>query len=85
MIELSDPRINHFYGNTFITKDLFFSRDTSTLFLRNVLNKTINHLLLFIAVLVLVQQIHYTIDVAFAFPFDYLCFITSGYLTLKKL
>jgi len=30
-----------------------------------------------IAILVLVQHIHYTIDVLFAFPFAYACFITS--------
>ena len=90
IIVLIDPLSNHFYGKSFITKDLFFSGHTSTLFLmylcqRNFFKK---YFILIscvgVGVLVLVQHIHYFIDVLFAFPFAYLCFKLSKYLTIKN-
>lgn len=90
IITLIDPLSNHFYGVPFITKDLFFSGHTSTLFLMFLCQKNIfvkYYTLvasLCVAALVLVQHIHYTIDVVFAFPFAYICYLSSKKLFLKK-
>ena len=89
MIELIDPLSNYFYGVNFITKDLFFSGHTATLFLMFLCqsNKIIkNYTLiscLFIAILVLLQHIHYSIDVIFAFPFTYLCYKSAKFIILR--
>ena len=89
IIVLIDPLSNHFYGTTFITKDLFFSGHASTLFLMYLCQRKVfkKYFILFsciaVAVLVLVQHIHYFIDVLFAFPFAYVCFKLSEYLTFK--
>jgi hypothetical protein len=83
LIELTDPLSNSFYGTPFITKDLFFSGHVSTLFLMYLCqsNRVLRYYTMIasilVAILVLVQHIHYTIDVLFAFPFAYACFITS--------
>ena len=77
LIELIDPITNQFYGAKFITKDLFFSGHTATLVcLALCLRKRKDQLIVFtgaiiVGILVLVQHVHYTIDVvaAFAFPF----------------
>lgn len=75
LIPLKDPIVNLFYGgkDVFITKDLFFSGHTSTQFLFFLcLHKRSDKLIalaasLAVATLVLVQHVHYTIDVFFAF------------------
>jgi hypothetical protein len=83
LVVLRDPLSNSFYGTKFITKDLFFSGHTSTLFLMYFFQDTrIKKLFtLFssvaVGILVLLQHIHYTIDVIIAFPAAYLCFKTS--------
>jgi len=83
LIELADPLSNSFYGADFITKDLFFSGHVSTLFLMYLCqsNRFLRHYTMIasilVAMLVLVQHVHYTIDVLFAFPFAYACFISS--------
>ncbi len=88
LIPLTDPLANHFYGVNFITKDLFFSGHTSALFLMFLCqkNKVFRYYTLLASVcvgmLVLVQHVHYTIDVIFAFPFAYLCFASSKCLIL---
>lgn len=77
LIELIDPITNTFYGAKFITKDLFFSGHTATLVcLALCLRKRKDQLIVFtgavmVGILVLVQHVHYTIDViaAFVFPF----------------
>jgi len=77
LIELIDPITNSFYGAKFITKDLFFSGHTATLVclalcLRNRKDKVIVFTgAIIVGILVLVQHVHYTIDViaAFVFPF----------------
>ena len=80
LIELKDPVSSLFYGGQaiFIKKDLFYSGHTATQFLMFL---TLTHkrdklitafTTICIAVLVLVQHIHYTIDVVAAFPFAYL-------------
>lgn len=91
IVDLVDPLSNHFYGPHFITKDLFFSGHASTLFLICLCqrNRWIKYYTLFasvmVGVFVLIQHIHYTIDVLFAYPFSYLCFIVSKFITVKRL
>jgi hypothetical protein len=68
-IPLTDPLTNLFYGNVAITKDLFFSGHTAILTLIVLcLEKRTDKLiasagLVIVACLLLVQHIHYTIDV----------------------
>jgi hypothetical protein len=91
LIELADPLSNSFYGGPFITKDLFFSGHVSALFLMYLCqpNRFLRYYAMvasiLVAVLVLVQHIHYTIDVVFAFFFAYACFFASIKLVNVKL
>jgi hypothetical protein len=69
LIPLVDPLSSYFYGHAAITKDLFFSGHTSTMVLiyLNLERKT-DKIIAFIAALVvmfllLIQHIHYTMDV----------------------
>lgn len=69
LIGLADPLSNFFYGAKFVTKDLFFSGHTSTIFLMALClpNKTDKVLgicaTIGVGFLVLVQHVHYTMDV----------------------
>jgi hypothetical protein len=92
LIHLVDPLTGIFYGNVVITHDLFFSGHTSTLVLIFLcLEKRTDKILGFIAivvvmVLLLVQHIHYTIDVVAAPPLVYIIFLlTRHFLKLNKL
>lgn len=77
LIPLVDPLSNAFYGKTYITKDLFYSGHTSTIFLmflcfrrrRDRLLALVGSLL--VGSLLLVQHVHYTVDVLGAFVFTY--------------
>lgn len=88
LIPLKDPIVSLFYGgtNVFITKDLFYSGHTSTQFLFFLcLHKRTDKLIaltasIAVATLVMVQHVHYTIDVVFAFVFTW-----PIYLIGKKL
>lgn len=85
LIRLNDPLTSMVYGgkDKFMTKDLFFSGHTSNMFLMCLcLTKKTDKYLAFIAtiavgILVLVQHVHYTIDVLAAFFFTYTIYRVS--------
>ncbi|OOQ61211.1 hypothetical protein BC343_21435 [Mucilaginibacter pedocola] len=91
MVYLIDPISGIFYGNKVITKDLFYSGHTSTMVLVFLcLEKRRDKIISFIAtisvmVLLLIQHIHYTIDVLAAPVFVYIIFlITNRFLKLQN-
>lgn len=85
LIPLQDPISNLFYGgkNSFITKDLFFSGHTSTQFLIFLcLHKRSDKLMALIAsfavgLMVLIQHVHYSMDVLAAPPLTYLVYLIA--------
>jgi hypothetical protein len=86
-IPLADPLTGVFYGNHVISKDLFFSGHVSTIFLIFLcLKKRSDKILALIATfcvagLLLVQHVHYTIDVIAAPFFVYaLYWITRRFI-----
>jgi PAP2 superfamily C-terminal len=80
LVELKDPISNTFYGMRVVTKDLFFSGHTSTLFLIFLcLKKKQDKIIMLsatfiVASLLLIQHVHYTIDVLAAPVFTYLIY-----------
>ena len=84
ILPLDDPFVQSISSGTVLTKDLFFSGHTATLFLIFLIekNKWLKLLFLFltiaVAFCVLIQQVHYSIDV-FAAPF----FAYGSYKLLK--
>jgi hypothetical protein len=80
LLELKDPISNTFYGMRVVTKDLFFSGHTSTLFLDFLcLVKMKDKIIMLaatitVACLLLIQHVHYTIDVLAAPVFTYLIY-----------
>ena len=86
IILLNDPFVQFFAKGDILTKDLFFSGHTGTLFLIFLLaeNKTLKTIFLILTLMVgtavLLQHVHYSIDV-FVAPF-----VTYGsYKIIKKL
>ncbi len=83
LIAISDPISNLFYGKHFITKDLFFSGHTSTMFLIYLcLKKPAEKTLalasaILMGIFVLIQHVHFTVDVMFAPIFTYMCYVLS--------
>ena len=84
ILPLDDPFVQSISSGTVLSKDLFFSGHTATLFLIFLIekNKWLKSLFLFltiaVAICVLIQQVHYSIDV-FAAPF----FAYGSYKLLK--
>ncbi len=74
MILLNDPFVQFFGSGEILTKDLFFSGHTSTLFLLFLVSeqRALKYIFLLatilVAICVVLQHVHYTIDV-FAAPF----------------
>ncbi len=87
LLTLTDPLTGIFYGEARITKDLFFSGHMATVVLIFLcLEKRTDKIIGFIAILVLacllvIQHIHYTIDILAAPVVTYFCFrLTRHYL-----
>ena len=86
MIILNDPFVEIFGTGQTLTKDLFFSGHTATLFILYLVSqkKLIKSIFLFctlaVAVSVILQHVHYTIDVFAAVFFTY-----TSYVILKSI
>ena len=92
LIPFVDPISNLTYGHSeYITKDLFFSGHTSSMFLAclNLQRRPEKRLALIativVGILVLVQHVHYTIDVLAAPFFCYFCYRLSRKITTLEL
>jgi len=86
MVPLVDPLSSFFSGNANITKDLFFSGHTTTMVLIFLcLEKRTDKIIALIATfavayLLLVQHVHYTIDILAAPVVVYTCYRLTRYL-----
>jgi hypothetical protein len=89
LIGLADPLVNRFYGSKYVTKDLFFSGHTSTVFLMYLcLTSRTDRILALIATvlvgtLLLIQHVHYTLDVLAAPFFTWLIWRVVKRLILR--
>jgi len=92
LVELKDPICNLMYGSRCITRDLFFSGHTATLCILYLCSfkKTDRYYILFalmcVPILLLIQHVHYTVDVVCAPFFAFGCFwIARKIVGLQKL
>ena len=91
LIVLKDPFVEMFGSGEALTKDLFFSGHTATLFLLFLVveSKRLKYVFLISAIVVgvsiVLQHVHYVIDVFAAPFFTYACFIFVSSLNLNKL
>jgi len=89
-IPLADPITNYFYGGHYITHDLFFSGHTTTVFLIYLcLKKNIDRIYallssIILGFLLLIQHVHYSIDVLAAPVFTYAVFRLTLLFTKKE-
>ena len=89
LLPMVDPITNAFYGKVYITRDLFYSGHTSTIFLIFLcLRRRWDRLFsligaLIVGSLLLVQHVHYTIDVLGAFVFPYPLYRLGKWLALS--
>jgi len=88
LVPLVDPLTGYFYGHAYITKDLFFSGHTATLVLIFLhLEKKSDKIIALAATLVLmflllIQHVHYSMDILAAPVIVYCCFRLSRSLSL---
>ena len=86
LIPLTDPLTGVFYGQSLITKDLFFSGHTATLTLIVLCLERKNDKIIatiatvIVAFLLVVQHIHYSIDILAAPVVTYTCYACTRYL-----
>lgn len=86
MISLNDPFVQLFGSGEVLTKDLFFSGHTSTLFILFLCSKSRSLKILFlfgtifVALSVVLQHVHYTVDVVAAPFFAYTSFHIAKYV-----
>ena len=89
LIPLVDPLSNFFYGDKFVTKDLFFSGHTSTCFLLflTIPGRSDKKLALaatfIVGFLLLVQHVHYALDVLGGFLFAWISYLIATRLILR--
>lgn len=90
IIPLKDPFIDYFfYVNMDITKDLFFSGHVSTMFIMFLVvdSPRFRQLLLagcvFVAVMLLIQHVHYTMDVVAAPFFAWIAYRSAEFIHQK--
>jgi membrane-associated phospholipid phosphatase len=90
LVGLVDPLSNFFYGPKFITRDLFFSGHTSSVFLLYLClpgkadKKLALVATLTVAILLLVQHVHYTLDVLGGFLFGWISWWISVRLMVRE-
>jgi hypothetical protein len=90
LIPLSDPLSGIFYGEANITRDLFFSGHTATLVTIFLCLKTKTDrkiglaAVIILAISLLVQHIHYTIDILAAPVITYWCYCLTRFFLYKE-
>jgi len=91
IIVLKDPFVEMFGSGESLTKDLFFSGHTATLFLLFLVveSKRLKYIFLLSAVVagvsIVLQHVHYVIDIFAAPFFTYVCFVVVSFLNLYTL